>query len=135
VFTGMGSMGGTVSDTMNACSENFWSAACWFTPGGAVSGGFENPAGTISVTPPPVANCAGTLNPDGTCTPYAQPNDADDSTDTLNATGGNFQSIWQTWVNGVINSANVPGNNTAGTGYIWVAVGIGALVLLTMKGK
>lgn len=131
-------LGNAVSSTYNACAENFWSAACWFTPQGAQSLGIDNAPGTIAVTPPPVSNCAGTLNADGTCTAVISPNDPSGTAQTLTDTGGNYQNAFQNWVTGVTNSAQVGTNNTAGTGYLWMAaIGIGlvALVATGVKGR
>ena len=116
------------------CVENFWSAACWFGSGGAQSLGVDPGAATISVTPPPISNCAGTLQADGTCVPVPQPNDPNNTTGAITATGGNIQDAYGNWVNQTTNSANVPQNSTAGTGYLWV-LGIAAAAIFFMSGR
>lgn len=120
-----------------ACAENFLSAACWFGQKGSQAVGLEHPSGTITVTPPPVSSCAGVLNADGSCSVLAQPNDPNNTTEALNSSDENFIDEWNAWVERTRSSANVPQDNTAGTGPLWMlglaAVGITAVVLLSKR--
>ena len=117
------------------CAENFWSAACWFGSGNyagsAESLGLENRAAGINVTPPPVSNCAGTLAPDGSCKPVVQPNDPNNSTGALTASGGNFQDTYNTWAGSIQESANVPQSNT--TGILWIAALLAGAIFLMKR--
>lgn len=110
--------------TSSACDENFWSAACWFGPARAQSMGFENPSGTITVTPPPVSRCAGTIQADGSCLALPSVNDPSGTAGQLDP--GNIQTDWADWAARTSASANVPQGNTAGTGWIWIGLGLAA---------
>jgi len=116
---GLGAEQGYVAGTISACKENFWSAACWFGPKTS-----QDPVGSISTSAPPLSNCAGVLSADGSCAPFAQPNDPGNSTGVLTDSGGNFQNIYASWV-GSIESAVVP----QGGGVNWWLVG-GAVALV-----
>ena len=111
------------------CRENFWSAACWFGAGGSQALGIDSGPGTIGLKPLPVSNCAGTLNADGSCTAAPGVNDPEGTA----VSSGNFNAELERWAAGLSSSANVPGNNTAGTGALWIAGGV--LVLLFLVGR
>jgi hypothetical protein len=122
------------------CLEDFWSAACWFGSGGAQALGVDNGAATMTIPTAPVPACAGTISVDSlgnrVCTQVAGVSDSNDTQSQL-PTGGQYDAqAWNAWIQAIRDSANVPGNNTAGSGYVWLAVaGIGLVAVMAMKGK